>query len=494
MSNATLNVDTVIPTAARIAVRNVIVTAPGFDAWRVAATNDTKTRALSKAQWFDAAHALGVVDRVLDLIANPPAMPEAEPMQDHPSVEPFEAPAAPAMPEGETVSADMVLDIVRPFLGVALVDKIDAALAPIVALANRPPVVQTVERVVYETLAPGAKAPALAPAFAGDTSTIGKVFGIRGKLCGNTATFWNAVDKPKVDEAYVPDSDLVSRFVSAMEKGKFVWLAGPAGSGKTTLPEQVAAKLHRPFVRIAFNRATEPTDLIGMDKLDGAGGMAWSDGALVKAIRRPGTVILLDEPTFAPPGIAATLQTLLDNKRITLPTGEVVKCAAGVYFCAADNTRGYGDETGRYAGTMQANSALIDRFAFMYVVDYMSVDKEAQALANHTLAPRAACETVAEFVKLARALPGFGDVPLSLRRMIAFVTACQCGDTAKRAFSDSFLTRLPDSEREALNAAFRTHFPDGVFDAQLSGGSVPAPVSQDPAQAAARNAFDPIEE
>lgn len=491
MSNASLTIDTVIPTSARSSIKATIVAAPGFDAWRVANTNDTKTRDLKKSDWIAAAHALGVADAVLDLIANPP------PEETETMAAIVMAPVAPStvdLDKGETVSGDAVLDAVRPFLAPALVETVAQALAPIVERANRPPV-ETVRTIVeYQTLAPGAKAPAIPFAVPGDQTTIGKAFGIRGKLCSNVATFWNAADEPAPITWYVADADLVSRFVCSLERHKFIWLAGPAGSGKTTLPEYVAATLHRPYVRIAFNRATEPTDLIGMDKLDGAGGMAWSDGVLVKAIRRPGTIILLDEPTFAPPGIAATLQTLLDNRKITLPTGEVVHCAKGVYFCAADNTRGYGDETGRYAGTMQANAALVDRFAYMHIVEYMSVDKEAQALVNQTGAPRPACETVAEFVKKARELSGFADVPLSLRRMIAFVTACQFGDSVKRAFADAFLSRLPDNEREALNQLFRTQFPDGVFAAQLDGSAVPVPVSNDPAQAAARSAFDPIED
>jgi cobaltochelatase CobS len=275
-----------------------------------------------------------------------------------------------------------------------------------------------------------------------------------------------------------------------MEDGDYVWLAGPAGSGKTSLPVHIAATLHRPFVRIAFNRSTDPVDLIGSDKLVQQGVMTWVDGVLTQAIRRPGTIILLDEPTLVPPGIAGMLQTLLDMRFLTLPTGEVVKCAKGVWFIAADNTRGFGDETGRYAGTMQANAALVDRFARMVIVDYMDAAKEASALVNHTGAPKPACERVARFVKDARALAGFGDIPLSLRRMTAFVRMTLRGFDPVLAFADCFETRLPEADRETLRQAFRAQFDANAYAAELAGSPVPPPVSHAPEQAAARNAFD----
>ena len=94
---------------------------------------------------------------------------------------------------------------------------------------------------------------------------------------------------------------------SAFEAGETVWFAGPAGAGKTTMAKEYAALTGRGFVRIGFNHSTEMIDLIGQPEPQPAnenGGvkMVWRDGVFTRAIRRAGTVILLDELTGAPPG------------------------------------------------------------------------------------------------------------------------------------------------------------------------------------------------
>jgi cobaltochelatase CobS len=325
-------------------------------------------------------------------------------------------------------------------------------------------------------------------------STIGKLFGFKSKYGGSSVALWNASDAPDVDPYYVPEASSMAKFVTAAERKlpRYVWLAGPAGTGKTTLPMQYAAHTKRPFVRIAFQRATEPTDLIGMLGLDGKGGMKWRDGVLTKAIRKPGTVILLDEITLCPAGIAAILQTLLDMRFITLPTGEVVHCADGVVFCAADNTRGFGDDSGLYTGTTQSNAAMVDRFSRMVVVNYLPADQESQALANRTGAPRDACDRVVGFINSARKLPGFDARPLSLRRMVAFVEMVNDGFKPAESFEDTMLTRLPDAEFEALRQHFKAVFVCDAFEAELSGKPVPA-ISDSPQQVAAKGIFTEVQ-
>jgi MoxR-like ATPase len=379
--------------------------------------------------------------------------------------------------------AETVLSPLRPFLSPTLLDTVASALSPIVALANKPAVEKTitVERIVDASGAP--IVPAFVAAQRVGASTIGKLFGIssRAKHADKPMSLWNAVDAPPVDPFYVPDVDNLSMLISAIDPAlprvpRNVWLAGPAGTGKSTLPEQIAARAQRPFVAITFQRAVEPADIIGGNGLAN-GATVWVDGVLTRAIRRPGTIILLDEITLAPPGLAAMLQTLLASRSLTLPTGEVVRCADGVTFVAADNTRGYGDESGLYAGTHQANAALVDRMARMIVVDYLDAALEAQALANHTLAPKAACERVVRFIGLARKLPGFETVPLSLRRQVAFVEMAMDGYKVDKCFEACVLSRLPDAERATIHAAFTADFDKNAFMAELTNQPVPAPTN-----------------
>ena len=105
-----------------------------------------------------------------------------------------------------------------------------------------------------------------------------------------------------------------------------------------------------------------------------------------------------------------------------------------MFSCVADNTAGAGDEGGFYAGTNISNVALVTRFKRMILVDYLSPQKEAEALANHTACPLVAARHMADFVAQARRLPALQGVVISLRQMIGFTQMVQDGFNAKDAF------------------------------------------------------------
>ena len=140
---------------------------------------------------------------------------------------------------------------------------------------------------------------------------------------------------------------------------------------------------------IQMTRQTEVEALVGGMGLH-KGNTVWEDGALTKAMRTPGCIILIDELTIAPAGVQAIIQHAASEARsITLPTGEVVRAADGVVFVVADNTCGSGDEGGLYQGTNVSNVALVTRFGRMLIIDYLTAQQEAEALANHTALPHA---------------------------------------------------------------------------------------------------------
>ena len=479
----------------RDTVRRIVRQHPGFDAFRAAngnfASRDLSGDLLRRA----VAELPGLTEQAASALAVPMArangtLPTLSDIADMDAaiaaigdeMEPETVPS-----ETESDLAETVLSPLRPFLSPTLLDTVASALTPIVAMANKPAVVQTVEKTITVERVVDANGSPIVPAFVAanrvGTSTIGKLFGVsaKAKHADKPISLWDASDAPPVDPFHVPDVSNLSKLVTAIDPAmgrvpQNVWLAGPAGTGKSTLPEQIAARAGRPFVAITFQRAVEPADIIGGNGLSG-GATVWVDGVLTRAIRRPGTIILLDEITLAPPGLAAMLQTLLASRAMTLPTGEVVRCADGVAFVAADNTRGYGDESGLYAGTHMANAALVDRMARMIVVDYLDAALEAQALANHTLAPKAACERVVRFINLARKLPGFETVPLSLRRQVAFVKMAADGYTIPECFDDCIGSRLPDAERATIHTAFKADFDANAFKAELSNQPIPAPIN-----------------
>jgi MoxR-like ATPase len=247
------------------------------------------------------------------------------------------------------------------------------------------------------------------------------------------------------------------------------------------MPYYACAITGRPIVRIGFTRQTDVESLIGGMALRN-GSTVWEDGVLISAMRQPGMVILLDELTFAPAGVQAIFQQVADGDRsYFIPaTGELVKCADGVVFVVADNTNGSGDDGGLYAGTNVCNVALVNRYARMLHIDYLSAQKEAEALANHTACPLPAAKHLADFVAQARRQPALQGVVISLRQMVAFVQMVQDGFSSKDAFVATLSSRMPATERATIDAMCDLAW-NTAFEALVNGKAVPAQASNSPA-------------
>jgi MoxR-like ATPase len=305
------------------------------------------------------------------------------------------------------------------------------------------------------------------------------------------------------DPTYQVDPETMAQVVTAAERGELVWMTGPMGSGKGSLATEFAARTGREYIRIGFHRATEILDLQGQpEPVPGethGSRMQWVDKAFVQAIRRPGMVILLDEPTTAPPGTFAWFQTILDNRTVTLPTGEVVHFADGVVIMIADNTAGYGDETGAYAGTGPANAALVDRAVRVVLVDYLDPKKEALALNKRTGLPFPAAERLADFAHLVRveaAKAGGEARPLSYRRLVAFAQATYRDKfEVATAWKITALNSRPTADRETLAQTISLHFKGDDYAREMAGEVVDAtpvstaPISQASEQVVARDKF-----
>jgi MoxR-like ATPase len=523
-----------IPTVARGAVRAFIKGQSGFDAWQ-AAKGIAASRDVRNAHLVEYAEEHGLLEEVKDIIAranapqpaqpsqslqdmlderdlasegifdvvpaalpNPPAeivVPEAQIEGRKPrsaTQSPVESETEVQSPMTQQFDASSLLSPVEPFLSPLVRGELEKALAPVIAAANKPAVVKTITKTVTveaQPLAPVGQAPYAVKTDL--TSEFGKLFGLKGQseYLKSHVTLWNSCGaSPAVDPYYVVDAENMGALALGAEAGLNVWQVGPAGSGKTTQPEQFAAHTGRPFVKITFSRQTEIADLVGgYEVKDGA--TQWKDGALIAAMKRPGTVILFDEPTLAPAGVQAIIQAVTDEHRtFTIQaTGEVVRAAHGIVFVVADNTNGSGDDTGQYAGTNQANAALVNRFKAMVRVDYLSKSQETKALRNHTGAPTPACEHVVDFFHKARKLPELETVVLSLRQMTGLVKLVAAGFPSKVALRMALLERLPNTERAALETLATLDW-GSQFEALMKGQALSPAIA--PSDGNASRAFD----
>ncbi len=278
---------------------------------------------------------------------------------------------------------------------------------------------------------------------------------------------YDAPDAPPVDKDYLWP-DVTAPALAALRRGRNLFLTGPAGTGKTSFAEQIAARFGRPFVRISCDDQTEAATLLGMTVPDVAsGGVKWQDGQLAAAIRRPGTVVLLDEPSVARPGALMVMQALLDGARaIALQeTGERVAVAPGVLFFAADNTNGTGDDNGAYEGTRRLNRAFLDRYAATLHFDYLPVAQEAQLLAKRSGLRPAHAMLVAQFGALTRQgqIKGTLSHGLGIRRLLSLAEMIADGVDPNLALRITALETAPLEDREPLRQIWSAHIKTGAF-------------------------------
>tara|TARA_Y100000996_G_scaffold409585_1_gene390504 strand:- start:147 stop:1286 length:1140 start_codon:yes stop_codon:yes gene_type:complete len=159
-----------------------------------------------------------------------------------------------------------------------------------------------------------------------------------------------------------------------------VFVTGLSGNGKTFGVEQACAKAGRECIRVNLTIETDEDDLIGGFRLIN-GETVYQKGPVTEAMER-GAVLLLDEIDLASNKIMC-LQPVLEGKPLFLKKiGEVVEPAPGFNIVATANTKGKGDEAGRFIGTNVLNEAFLERFPITFEQPYPSQAVEKKIVAK----------------------------------------------------------------------------------------------------------------
>ena len=268
-----------------------------------------------------------------------------------------------------------------------------------------------------------------------------------------TLPVYDTPDAPALDKNYQWPA-FTPLVLSTFRRGQTVFGHGPAGTGKTELAKQIAAAWGRRFIRISCDDQTEAATLVGMTVPAKDGGTVWQDGQLTAAIRVPGAVILIDEPSVARPGALFVLQALLDSDRRLhiAETGEVIPVAPDVVFMLADNTNGTGDVTGQYEATRRLNRATLDRAAISVAFDYLSPAEESNVIASKSGLNKRAAAMLAKFAAITRAKAGSGEVShgIGLRRLLAMGELLADGADPSIAFQVAVIESAPYDDKEPL--------------------------------------------
>lgn len=232
---------------------------------------------------------------------------------------------------------------------------------------------------------------------------------------------------PAADPNYIFQGMPLLMVLRAIILDERVYLKGHTGTGKTTLVQQVAARLNWPCMRINFDSEIQRGDLIGRDTIstDGKGGSysKFVDGVLPTMLAGPNLAIF-DEIDFVRPDVAYVMQSVLEGNGMVIAEdgGRIVPRHAWCRIFGTGNTAGQGDETGLYQGARPQSSALLDRFTTWIDVDYLAQDQRL-ALIKMSVPDldEATAEQVSKYVT--EHIEGFKSAkifqPMSPRGMIA---------------------------------------------------------------------------
>lgn len=182
----------------------------------------------------------------------------------------------------------------------------------------------------------------------------------------------DTIGHPSVPDAipYIFRKNLMSIFlgwIMGAAGADPLYIFGPTGSGKTSLAEQVAARIRQPLYVVPCHEGMEPPDLFGSWLVEN-GNMRWQDGPLLAGLRDPaGAWVLLNEGDSLRSACAIAIHRILEGRPVTIPqTGEVFDPRQyGARILLDGNTAGFGDETGSYGGTNHQNKAFMGRFMMM---------------------------------------------------------------------------------------------------------------------------------
>jgi len=226
---------------------------------------------------------------------------------------------------------------------------------------------------------------------------------------------------PEASAGFVSTSgveEIVERAMAYLEAGYAVHLAGPAGTGKTTLAFHIASKLGRPVTLIHGDDEFGSSDLVGKDsgyrkyrlvdnyihsvvKTEEEMRSVWVDYRLTSACSA-GHSLIYDEFNRSRPEANNALLSVLSEGILNLP--KLGRSGEG-YLAVHPNFRAiFTSNPEEYAGTHKTQDALMDRLITIQVGHY-----DEQTETEITMARSGASrEDALRIVRIVRELRGSG--------------------------------------------------------------------------------------
>ena len=217
---------------------------------------------------------------------------------------------------------------------------------------------------------------------------------------------------------------------SAFEKGLFVLIIGPKGTGKTSLVMEYAVQKSKKLESINFSLRTRESHLIGTKSLV-EGNIGFDEGVLIKSMKE-GSILYLDELNAAEADVLLRLDEALDDRRqivLKESDGQVIKADDSWFTIATINPL-------THVGTKELPPQVLSRFPVRIRLDYPPEDLEYKIIKKHV---KNLHETeILQGIKLANTLRQASAVEElyyspSIRETIAYAKLLEGGSSAKEA-------------------------------------------------------------
>ena len=155
---------------------------------------------------------------------------------------------------------------------------------------------------------------------------------------------------------------------SAFEKGLFVIIIGPKGTGKTTLVREYAMRKSKKLQSVNFSLRTRESHLVGSKTLLD-GNIGFDEGILVKSMKE-GNILYLDEINAAEADVLLRLDEALDDRRQLIlkeSSGEIIKAKDSWFVISTINPL-------THVGTKELPPQILSRFPVRVRLDYPPED------------------------------------------------------------------------------------------------------------------------
>jgi len=236
--------------------------------------------------------------------------------------------------------------------------------------------------------------------------------------------------KGSEQSTYLDWNNSIDVIDKAFEKGLFVMIIGPKGTGKTSLVREYAIQKSKELESINFSLRTRESHLVGTKTLI-EGNIGFDEGILVKSMKE-GNILYLDEINAAEADVLLRLDEALDDRRqivLKESDGQVIKAKDSWFVVATINPL-------TQVGTKELPPQILSRFPVRIRLEYPPEDVEYQIIKKHV--KNSTESEVLLGIKLANTLRQAAAVEElyyspSIRETIAFAKLLEGGVSAKQS-------------------------------------------------------------